>query len=241
MADMLEYLAWRGDIEFTQMPVNPVDALIFSTLSYIQFEDIVPDNPLQSISLKEAAAGLFSLADPVRRTRVKKDLELLKAVAESSRFDNIRMSFYRSILIPEEETQFSAVTIFLEDGSAYIAFRGTDNTLTGWKEDFNMSFQSSIPAQHLALSYVQDFMAAHSIPVWMGGHSKGGNLAVYAAAKCGDFLQKRIFFYLIEKIGVDADDARGALTRFFDIQVIRECKKHGIRCFFTQCGFYFLF
>ena len=192
MADMLEYLAWRGDIEFTQMPVNPVDALIFSTLSYIQFEDIVPDNPLQSISLKEAAAGLFSLADPVSRTRVKKDLELLKAVAESARFDNIRMSFYRSILIPEEETQFSAVTIFLEDGSAYIAFRGTDNTLTGWKEDFNMSFQSSIPAQHLALSYVQEFMDAHSIPVWMGGHSKGGNLAVYAAAKCGEFLQKRI-------------------------------------------------
>ena len=192
MADMLEYLAWRGDIEFTQLPVNPVDALIFSTLSYIQFEDIVPDNPDQSISLKDAAAGLFSLADPVSRTRVKKDLELLKAVAESARFDNIRMTFYRSILIPEEETQFSAVTIFLEDGSAYIAFRGTDNTLTGWKEDFNMSFRSSIPAQHLALSYVQEFMAAHSIPVWMGGHSKGGNLAVFAAARSSPMIQHRI-------------------------------------------------
>lgn len=192
MADMLDYLAWRGDIEFTQMPVNPVDALIFSTLSYIDFKDIVPDNPLQSISLEEAAAGLFSLTDPVSRTRVKKDLELLKAVAESARFDNIRMSFYRSILIPEEDTQFAAVTIFLEDGSAYIAFRGTDNTLTGWKEDFNMSFQSSIPAQHLALEYMQEFAAAHPIPIWMGGHSKGGNLAVYAAAKCGELLQKRI-------------------------------------------------
>ena len=184
MADMLDYLAWRGDIEFTQMPVNPVDALIFSTLSYIQFEDIVPDNPHQSISLAEAAAGLFSLADPVKRTRVKKDLELLEAAAASKRFDNIRMTFYRSILIPEEDTQFAAVTIFLEDGSAYIAFRGTDNTLTGWKEDFNMSFQSSVPAQHLALSYVEEFAAAHPVPLWMGGHSKGGNLAVYAAAKC---------------------------------------------------------
>ena len=192
MADMLDYLAWRGDIEFTQLPVNPVDALIFSTLSYIKFEDIVPDNPNQSISLAEAAAGLFSLADPVSRTRVKKDLDLLKAVAESARFDNIRMTFYRSILIPEEDTQFAAVTIFLEDGSAYIAFRGTDNTLTGWKEDFNMSFQSSVPAQHLALAYVQEFAAVHSIPIWMGGHSKGGNLAVYAAAKCGELLQKRI-------------------------------------------------
>ena len=192
MADMLDYLAWRGDIEFTQMPVNPVDALIFSTLSYIQFEDIVPDNPMQSISMAEAAAGLLSLAEPVNRTRVKKDLDLLKAAAESPRFDNIRLSFYRSILIPEEDTQFAAMTIFLEDGSAYIAFRGTDNTLTGWKEDFNMSFQSSVPAQHLALEYLQEFAAAHPIPIWMGGHSKGGNLAVFAAAKCGELLQKRI-------------------------------------------------
>ena len=192
MADMLDYLAWRGDIEFTQIPVNPVDALIFSTLSYIQFEDIVPDNPHQSISMAEAAAGLFSLAEPVTRTRVKKDLDLLKAAAESHRFDNIRLSFYRSILIPEEDTQFAAMTVFLEDGSAYIAFRGTDNTLTGWKEDFNMSFQSSVPAQHLALAHVQEFAAVHPMPIWMGGHSKGGNLAVYAAAKCGDLLQKRI-------------------------------------------------
>lgn len=192
MADMLDYLAWRGDIEFTQLPVNAVDALIFSTLSYIRFEDIVPDNPLQSISLSEAAACLFSQSDPVSRTRVKKDLDLLKAVSESARFNNIRMSFYRSILIPEEDTQFAAVTIFLEDGSAYIAFRGTDNTLTGWKEDFNMSFQSSVPAQQLALEYVRQFAAAHPIPIWMGGHSKGGNLAVYAAAKCGELLQKRI-------------------------------------------------
>ena len=82
MADMLDYLAWRGDIEFTQMPVNPVDALIFSTLSYIQFEDIVPDNPMQSISLQEAAAGLFSLAEPQTRVRVKKDLELLDVITE---------------------------------------------------------------------------------------------------------------------------------------------------------------
>ena len=192
MADMLDYLAWRGDIEFTQMPVNPVDALIFSTLSYIRFEDIVPDNPHQSISLQEAAAGLFSLAEPQSRVRVKKDLELLEAVARSARFDNIRMTFYRSILIPEEDTQFAAVTIFLEDGSAYIAFRGTDSTLAGWKEDFNMTFQPSIPAQRLALEYVKEFAAAHPIPIWMGGHSKGGNLAVYAAAKCGPLLQRRI-------------------------------------------------
>ena len=92
MADMLEYLAWRGDIEFTQMPVNPVDALIFSTLSYIRFEDIVPDNPFQSISMEEAAAALFSLEDPVSRTRVKKDLELLKAAMPEAAYEIIPLS-----------------------------------------------------------------------------------------------------------------------------------------------------
>ena len=178
MADMLDYVAWRGDIEFTQMPVNPVDALIFSTLSYIQFEDIVPDNPMQSISLQEAAAGLFSLADPAARVRVKKDLELLKAVAESARFDNIRMSFYRSILIPEEDTQFAAVTIFLEDGSAYIAFRGTDNTLTGWKEDFNMAFSDSVPAQRAAAAYTEEFAADHPVLLQVIGQFLAG-IAVF--------------------------------------------------------------
>ena len=207
MADMLDYLAWRGDIEFTQMPVNPVDALIFSTLSYIRFEDIVPDNPMQSISLQEAAAGLFSLAEPQTRVRVKKDLELLEMAAKSARFDNIRMTFYRSILIPEEDTQFAAVTIFLEDGSAYIAFRGTDSTLTGWKEDFNMSFQPDIPSQRLALEYLKEFAAAHPVPLWMGGHSKGGNLAVFSAAKCGELLQKRI----IEVYNQDGPGFSGAM------------------------------
>ena len=192
MADMLDYLAWRGDITFSQMPVNPVDALIFSTLSYIQFQDIVPNNPAQQVTLAEAAAGLFSLSAPQSRVRVKKDLELLEAAAKAPRFAGLKMSFYRDILIPEEDTQFAAVTYFLEDGSAYLAFRGTDSTLVGWKEDFNMTFQTSIPAQRLALEYVQEFAAAHPIPIWVGGHSKGGNLAVYAAAKCGELLQKRI-------------------------------------------------
>ena len=192
MADILDYLAWRGDIPFSRMPVNPVDALIFSALSYIRFEDIVPDSPLQQISLPEAAAGLFSLEEPESRVRVKKDLELLEAAAKAPRFASLKMSCYRSILIPEEETQFAAVTFFLDDGSAFLAFRGTDSTLVGWKEDFNMTFQSRIPAQRLALEYVQEFADAYPIPIWIGGHSKGGNLAAYAAAKCGELLQKRI-------------------------------------------------
>ena len=192
MADLFDYLLWRGDLSFAQVPPNAVDALIFSAISYIRFGADVESSPDTPILLSKAFEDLTSLPDFEDRIRVKKDLELLEAVSQSPRFGNCKIYQYRDILIREEETQFAAITFLLDDGSTFLAFRGTDYTLTGWKEDFNMSFQSSIPAQRLALEYVQEFAAAHPVPIWMGGHSKGGNLAVYAAAKCGETLQKRI-------------------------------------------------
>lgn len=192
MSNMFDYLNWRGDILFSQLPPNPVDALIFSTLSYIGFSGIVPETPRQWISLRSAAQALAEEPDLEQRLRVKNDLELLLAAAETERFGRVGLSFYQDVFIPEEDTQFAAVTFNLEDGTAFLAFRGTDNSLVGWKEDFNMSFQESIPAQRLARDYTQTFAAASRGRVYLGGHSKGGNLAVYAAAKCDRFTQKRI-------------------------------------------------
>lgn len=192
MADMFEYLNWRGDIRFSQLSLNPVDALIFSTLSYIRFQDIVPQTSKQWISLKDAAEAVFATENPESLGRIPKDVELLHAAAKSARFGNVGMTLYRDIFIPEEETQFAGITFIMDDGTVYIAYRGTDHTLVGWKEDFNMSFQDQIPAQKLALEYLRDFAAASRAPIWMGGHSKGGNLAVYAAAKSDHLIQNRI-------------------------------------------------
>ena len=99
---------------------------------------------------------------------------------------------YRDLLVPEQETQFAAMTFLLDDGSMFLAFRGTDNTLVGWKEDFNMTFQQTIPAQRLALQYTRDVALEHFRPMYLGGHSKGGNLAVFAAARSSPMLQQRI-------------------------------------------------
>jgi hypothetical protein len=88
--------------------------------------------------------------------------------------------------------QFCAMTFRLSDGSLFVAFRGTDDTIVGWKEDFNMTFLSHIPAQERAAAYLNYVASCHKGPIRTGGHSKGGNLAVYAAAKCGDLLQRRI-------------------------------------------------
>ncbi|MBO5130195.1 MAG: DUF2974 domain-containing protein [Oscillospiraceae bacterium] len=193
MSDMFDYLSWRGDILFSQLPPNPVDALIFSTLSYIQFTGIVPEDLQHYITLRDAAMMLLDdMEDAQQKVRVKADLDLLRSAAATDRFGRVGLSMYRDVFDPEADTQFAAMTFFLEDGTAFLAFRGTDNTLVGWKEDFNMTFQQSIPAQRLALQYVQDFCAASKAPMHLGGHSKGGNLAVYAAAKCDYLIQKRI-------------------------------------------------
>lgn len=192
MADMFDYLSWRGDIRFAQLPINPVDALIFSTLSYIQFQNIVPETAKQWIRLKDAAEILFTAENPEALCRVPQDAEFLHAAAKTARFGNVGMTLYRDILVPEEETQFAAVTFIMDDGTVYIAFRGTDHSLAGWKEDFNMSFREQIPAQRLALEYLRDFAAVSRAPIWIGGHSKGGNLAVYSAAKSDHLVRSRI-------------------------------------------------
>ena len=192
MYDMFDYLAWRGDLPFANVGPNPVDMLIFSTLSYIHFEGIVPDTPNQRISLREAAGRFLAQSDLENKVRVKHDLELLEAAADTERFGQVGVSFYRSIFVPEEETQFAAITYYLGDGTAVLAFRGTDRTLVGWKEDFNMTFQDSIPAQRESLKYLEEFSIHTLYPIRLTGHSKGGNLAVYASAKAEKALQQRI-------------------------------------------------
>ena len=190
--DMFAYLKWRGDLPFNILPPNEVDALIFSTLSYIRFDGVVSDLPQRWELLEQVAEELLALPDAQARPRVKQDLELLALAAKCPRFSRIGLSYYQNIFIPEEETQFSAVTFFLPDCTAFLAYRGTDNTLVGWKEDFNMTFQTTIPAQRLALDYLTAFAADTQTQLRLGGHSKGGNLAVFAAAQCSPEIQSRI-------------------------------------------------
>ena len=192
MADMFDYLQWRGDIPFSAVPPTPVDALIFSSLVYIDFAGIVPETLDHPVPLHTAAQVLLKLPKAEDRVRVKADLELLETAASSLRLRNTRLAFYRSKLIPEEETQFAAMAFLLEDGNAFLAFRGTDTSLVGWKEDFNMSFQDSVPAQREAAAYTVSFASRFTGKLYLGGHSKGGNVAVFASAKAPLGLQNRI-------------------------------------------------
>ncbi len=192
MRDLFEYLLWRGDLRFSQVPPNPVDTLICSELAYINYSGLVPEDFQHPVPLRVVAEAFLALPDQEQRIRVKKDIDLLAAAAQSARFRDAKLVFYRSELIEEQETQFAAVTWLLDDGSALLSFRGTDMTMVGWKEDFNMSFQPRVPAQEKALYYTRSFAMVHPLPLRLCGHSKGGNIAVYAAAKLEPEYQARI-------------------------------------------------
>ena len=192
MANVMDYIRWRGDLTFAQDPPNEVDALVFSTISYNKFSGALEEHPNVPVKLKDAAEAFLALPDCAQRTRAQNDLDMLALAAASRRFGETELLEYRQKFIKERDTQFAALTFRLDDGSLFLSFRGTDNTLVGWKEDFSMCFREIIPSQYLAAQYVRDVLMEYSGPARISGHSKGGNLAVYAAAKSIPMLQKRI-------------------------------------------------
>ncbi len=213
MANIEDYIVWRGELSVTEAPFTNVDNLILSNLSYLIFRNVVPELQYKtpsfmqkiasifksknscihkSISVKEAIAMMNLETEGKDRIRVKQDISMAIKLAKTKRFGNMRLLYYVDKYDEKIETQFSAITILMEDKTAYIAFRGTDTTLIGWKEDFNMSFMEKIPAQAEALKYLQQVSSLIKTPLRIGGHSKGGNLAVYSAMHIDENTQQRI-------------------------------------------------
>ena len=195
MASILDYLDWRGDITFAERPFNEVDNLLLAELSYLDFGGIVPADFAAAVPLSDAVAA-FTKRTPHADMGVlvpDKIPGLAQKMAASARFRDVLLSGYVCKLDEQTETQFAALCAALPDGTVYAAFRGTDDTIVGWKEDFNMGFLPIVPLQREAADYLRAAAAAFpSQKLRAGGHSKGGNLAVYAAVWCGESVQDQL-------------------------------------------------
>lgn len=189
MANIFDYIAWRGDLRFDLRPFNELDGLVLCRMSYLPCDNILGEAPM---SLPELADALSAHPETEERLIRPDDIRLLKAAAESERFRGMLVCNYVNQIELKTQTQFSALCYILEDGRRFVAFRGTDTTLVGWKEDFNMAFICPVPAQLSAVKYLERIAAGTDGALMLGGHSKGGNLAVYAAAFCPAALQERI-------------------------------------------------
>ena len=195
MSNLLDYLAWRGDLPLERDPFNSVDALLLSCLSYVNFADVAPGMGEGKITLEEASERFFTLHSPEELAQDKSFINfapsMLKALADSDRFKDAYILNYVNDTDISREIQFSAIEIDTSDGAAFISFRGTDDTIIGWKEDFNLSFMT-VPAEDEAVAYLKKVTDGKNNKVRIGGHSKGGHLAVYSAALADDKLNSRI-------------------------------------------------
>jgi len=197
MANILDYIAWRGDLSFAQSPFNPVDNIIFSQLAYLPLDGIAPGPDENSHITISRAAEIFAEKlqnDPGIEQAIifKEDPALLRALGSSQRFGDCRLYGYINLIDTERQIQFAALCVDTGDDSHFIVFRGTDLTLIGWKEDFNMSFSEVVPAQIEAVHYLEKMAQKTKGPLRVCGHSKGGNLAIYAASQCDAKIQRRI-------------------------------------------------
>lgn len=197
MGNMLDYLDWRGDLTLAQSPFNEVDNLILSQLSYANLDHVVPAEwSHMAVTIREAAERYFQLYSEEDIDRygymVRNSATLLRKLADSPRFADAKLSKFLNMVEFEQTKQFSAMHVGLPDGTVYVVFRGTDSTIVGWKENFNMTYMTPIPAQDEAVRYLEDTTEDHDLPLRLGGHSKGGNLAVYAAIMCRADLKPRI-------------------------------------------------
>ena len=196
MANIIDYINWRGDLPLSVSPFNEVDNLIFSEFCYMDFKDIVSPEPGNPISIHDAAVRLeekFGPDDEYVLLDMSDIYHMIQLMKNSKRYSSMMLSGYINEIDRTQSKQFSALTIETGDRHIYIAYRGTDDTLAGWREDLEFACSPDVPAQKRAVKYLNE--TAKQFPfrrIRLGGHSKGGNLAVYSALYCNAKIRKKI-------------------------------------------------
>lgn len=187
MPNIIDYIEWRGDLSFENSPINEIDDIIFARFSYLPFKYI----ELKEIDTIENIALEMKDLD-IENYLWNDDKFFLQKIGNCKRFKDIKVSDYIEIFDEAAEKQFAAITLWIQKNQKYISFRGTDSSLVGWKEDINMGFKKDVPSQKEAVKYLNSMAEKYKDDLIIGGHSKGGNLAVYSAIFCKDSVKNRI-------------------------------------------------
>jgi len=192
--DIFDYIASKNTT-FKEEPFCIEDSILFTQLAYLHLGGVVRGLKrfTLSVPIRRLARPdiLEQISTGVRET--EQTCRLITMAAQSRRFGKIRVKFFEENTDEKNDKQFSAVTFLLDSKTAFISYRGTDNTIVGWRENFNMAYMTPVPSQAEAAEYLRTASSILSRrKLYVGGHSKGGNLAVYASMYCGNEIQSRI-------------------------------------------------
>lgn len=194
MPNILDYVVWRGDLSFKKSKFNCVDAAVFSQIIFLDLTKSVAFR--STISLSDCADKHFSHVDKSKPLGLIIPIminDLFSLMANSKRFGNVLLSNYKKDIDHSTETQFSALTAYIEEiNTKVVIFSGTDDTIIGWKEDFNMIFKTPTEAQIQSVKYLNKVCSNFDGKIVVLGHSKGGNLSIYSSANCKESIRKNI-------------------------------------------------
>lgn len=193
--ELMDYLQWRNDVSLRAAPFNEIDNVILSYLAYMDFGELLRGEECDCSI--EDCFELFRQKHSLEKIResrhfIERAPLLLEEMVLGARFQGTRIAQYKEVFDKRKVQQFAAVVFLLPDGTTYISFRGTDQSITGWKEDFLMSFTAETEGAREAVSYLNQVAVCMDGALILGGHSKGGNFAMYAAAFCEKAIKERI-------------------------------------------------
>ena len=207
--NLFSYVDKYGNSSFEEMPFNEVDNAIFSSLSYVSLYGIVPSNRYNKIKIREASDKYFSMYPSKQKYiwAVKYAVKLFKAISNTRRYGDLYL--YNYVYESNDEKQFSAVTIEISPKLLYVSFEGTDHLVSGWKEDFMMTYKFPVASQKKAIDYINRRFIFERKEIILGGHSKGGNLAMVAGMYANIFVRNKI-------IKIYNNDGPGLLKEYYE-------------------------
>lgn len=184
---LLEYIEKNGQYSFDEKALNQVDKLLFANLSYVDYKDTVSSNSKVKKTIKDICEEFFAKAYDTEYNilAVRGGIKLLKKMSKCKRYQDLYLYNYQKII--DDDEQFSAITIEINSHLVYVSFEGTTDEMVGWQEDFEMCYQFPIPSQKSAIKYLNHFFSFKNVDIILGGHSKGGNLAL-VSGMCSNFL-----------------------------------------------------
>lgn len=193
--ELMDYLKWRNDVSLKAAPFNEIDNVLLSYLAYADFGELLHE-PKRHVSIETCFKRFCEKHDMAEVRESKHFIEraplLLEDMVCGARFRGTKVVHFREVFDKKKVQQFAALVFLLPDGTRYVSFRGTDLSITGWKEDFLMSFTAETEGAKEAVSYLNEVAACVEGDFILGGHSKGGNFAMFAAAFCEDSVKERI-------------------------------------------------
>lgn len=192
--NIIQYAIKNGIYDFFEQEFNVVDGLVISQLAYLKFDEIVggPDENKADVKIKDLLE--HENRDSLFKDERYKDIngDFFNAVASSKRFGDFYINNFVDIINEDIDTQFAAMTLSDGNGFNFVVFRGTDDSVVGWKEDLCMTFRTPVPGQKYSVEYLEKIESKLEGDLLIGGHSKGGNLAVYSSMNCSKRVRDRI-------------------------------------------------